>query len=144
MLLVKTKLGQSQIEGVGLFADQFIPKGTAIWQFTPGIDIACTEEEWETMKQDGRAESVERYVYKSLLTNRYILCGDDARFFNHSKSPTADDLDTTGSEEGTTRAIKDIYPGDEITSDYELFDAEYITYAFSYQHAPTNKESVKV
>lgn len=32
MLLVKTKLGKSEIHGVGLFADEFIAKGTVIFK----------------------------------------------------------------------------------------------------------------
>jgi hypothetical protein len=30
MLYVKTKIGPSEIEGIGLFADEFIPKDTII------------------------------------------------------------------------------------------------------------------
>ena len=38
MLLVKTRLGASAIHGIGLFADEFIPKDTVTWRFTPGLD----------------------------------------------------------------------------------------------------------
>jgi hypothetical protein len=34
MLLVKTTIAPSPIHGIGLFADQFIPQGTRIWEFT--------------------------------------------------------------------------------------------------------------
>ncbi|KKQ84137.1 MAG: hypothetical protein UT08_C0023G0002 [Candidatus Woesebacteria bacterium GW2011_GWB1_38_8] len=30
MILVKTKIGPSKINGIGLFANQFIPKGTLV------------------------------------------------------------------------------------------------------------------
>ena len=43
MLYVKTKIGQSKIHGMGLFADQFIKKGTIIWKFTPGFDLKFTK-----------------------------------------------------------------------------------------------------
>lgn len=33
MLLVKTRLGISSIHGIGLFADELIPKGTVTWRF---------------------------------------------------------------------------------------------------------------
>jgi len=33
MFLVKTYLDKSKIRGIGLFADEFIPKGTLIWKF---------------------------------------------------------------------------------------------------------------
>ncbi len=38
MLLVKTKIGQSNISGIGVFADEFIPKGTVIWRYQEGFD----------------------------------------------------------------------------------------------------------
>ncbi len=45
MLRVKTKLGLSSINGVGLFADQFIPKGSTTWEYDPGFDPSYSEEE---------------------------------------------------------------------------------------------------
>ena len=45
MLLIKTKIQESRIHGIGLFADEFIPKGTEIWKFTPGFDMKFTREE---------------------------------------------------------------------------------------------------
>jgi len=47
MLLVKTKLGPSKIHGIGLFVDEFIPKGTIVWKFVPGFDLKFTKEEVE-------------------------------------------------------------------------------------------------
>ena len=40
MLLVKTKLENSQIPnaGLGCFAVEFIPKGTKIWEFNSDFD----------------------------------------------------------------------------------------------------------
>lgn len=45
MLLVKTKIGPSKISGIGLFADQFIKKGTTIWKFQHSIDVASPDGE---------------------------------------------------------------------------------------------------
>lgn len=42
MLLIKTKLELSKIHGVGLFADEFIAKGTKIWEYRPNFDKAFT------------------------------------------------------------------------------------------------------
>jgi SET domain-containing protein len=44
MLLVKTKLDRSSIEGIGLFAAEFIPKSATIWKYDPVIDIRFSEE----------------------------------------------------------------------------------------------------
>ena len=45
MLLVKTKLDLSGIHGIGLFANEFIPKDTVIWKFNRLIDLRCSESE---------------------------------------------------------------------------------------------------
>src|SRR3954469_1637143 len=47
MLLVKTRLGPSTIHGIGVFADEDIPRGTIVWSFNPLIDKALTDEEIE-------------------------------------------------------------------------------------------------
>jgi SET domain-containing protein len=50
MLLVKTRLDRSQISGIGLYADEFIPKGTIIWRFTPGLDLKLNQEQLQDYK----------------------------------------------------------------------------------------------
>jgi SET domain-containing protein len=114
MLLVKTYIGKSRIHGVGLFADQFIPEGTVIWEFTPGIDV-----ELSSLKLDNeiKEDFLNTYCYKN--KGKYILCVDNARFINHSNNPNTDD-----SKGPCTIARKDIYPNEEIVSDYSEFGAD--------------------
>jgi len=57
--------------------------------------------------------------YIDSKTGERILCGDDARFFNHSTDPTV--ADAAGNPYECV-ALRDIALGDEITSDYFLFD----------------------
>ena len=45
MLYVKTKIRLSKVHGIGLFADENIPKGTVIWRFTPGFDLKFTDDQ---------------------------------------------------------------------------------------------------
>jgi len=42
MILVSSKLGESSIHGIGLFSREPIKKGTLVWQFVPGFDLAMT------------------------------------------------------------------------------------------------------
>ena len=49
MLLVKTKLGVSSVHGIGLFAAQFIPKGTATWEYHPDFDTSFGEDDLARM-----------------------------------------------------------------------------------------------
>lgn len=126
MLLVKTKLATSNINGIGLYATEFIPQGTVIWEFSDGVDLRYTEEAYQRLKQQYDFSVLDKYIYKSLVSGAYILCADDARFINHSKK--ANTIDTLESAEGLTIAALDIKPGEEITSDYEMFDADFVTY----------------
>lgn len=126
MLLVKTTLGVSKINGIGLYADEFIPQGTVIWKFAPGIDLKYTEAEYQQLKSKHDFTTLDKYFYKSLVSGAYILCSDDARFINHSGG--ANTLDTLEDVEGLTIAATDIQPGEEITSDYGTFDADFASY----------------
>ena len=113
MLLVKTYLDKSTIEGIGVFANEFIPKGTVIWRFNSHLDRILYEQdtfsklEWEFLN---------RYAYYDKQLNNWILPADNDRFTNHSDNPN------TGPEKEDVIALKDIQKGDEITIDYFNID----------------------
>ncbi|MFH1456604.1 MAG: SET domain-containing protein [Patescibacteria group bacterium] len=125
MLLVKTKIGQSKIHGIGLFADQFIKKGTPIWRFNPGLDLKITEEEFEKLPELAH-ECYSHYCYHSIVDNTYVLPFDDARFFNHSKKSNTTSIDVPDDPEGLEIASKDIKVGEEILCDCKEFDIDCI------------------
>ncbi|HEY8402714.1 MAG TPA: SET domain-containing protein [Cytophagaceae bacterium] len=128
MLLVKTRIGQSTIEGIGLFADEFIPKGTVIWELTKGIDQLFDQGTMEVLKKARGFDSVGKYLFKSKVSGSYILCADDARFMNHTKYANT----YSGPEDDApTIALRDIHPGEEITCDYSTFDDNFETYTFT-------------
>ena len=130
MLLVKTKLGLSNINGIGLYADEFIPKGTLVWRFEEKLDLKLCEPAYQALKTQYDFETLDKYIYKSRVSGCFILCTDDARFINHSNKPNT--LDTQEGDEGVTIAVRDIRPGEEITSNYESFDADFDTYGHSF------------
>lgn len=116
MLLVKTYLDKSKINGIGVFADEFIPKGTAIWKFKKGLDFVLTKEDLD--KQPEVTKSfVLHYGYYNKFEGGYVICVDDARFMNHSKNPNTDDTTFSG-----TFAKRDIKKEEEITCNYFDFD----------------------
>jgi SET domain-containing protein len=123
MLLVKTKIAMSKINGIGLFADQFIPKGAVIWKSHSQFDIKVPREDVEKLSEPAR-ELFIKYSFFSRRTKTYVLCFDDARFFNHSDNPNVLDSDSPDSDEGVDIAARDIYPGEEMTCDYRAFDDE--------------------
>ncbi|BDG08782.1 SET domain-containing protein [Anaeromyxobacter paludicola] len=125
MLRVKTRLGPSSIHGTGLFAAEDVPEGTVVWRLDPAVDLRLTRAQLESLEGPG-AEQIRKYSYKDLVLGEYILCGDDARFFNHSDAPNC--LDYPDEDGGSTVAARDIREGEELTSDYAAFDAEHVPY----------------
>ena len=70
MLLVKTKIKPSGTHGIGLFADQFILKGTITWKYDPKFDSSFTEKDLEEMS-DGRRTPF--YGWRRLIFQRLQL-----------------------------------------------------------------------
>ncbi len=120
MLIVKTHIAPSTIHNLGLFADEFIPAGTEVWRFTPGYDLELTVEEMEKHPQYVR-EFFDHYGYLDYNLNRYLLCFDNARFINHNNNHNIR-TDYSRARHGVDVAIRDIAVGEEITTDYRLFE----------------------
>lgn len=120
MFLVKTHIANSAIHNLGVFADEFIPAGTEVWRFTPGYDLEITVEEMESHPQFVR-DFFDHYGYLDFNVNRYLLCFDNARFINHSNNPNVR-TDYTRAKHGVDIAVRDISAGEEITTDYRLFE----------------------
>ena len=122
MLIVKTKIGQSMIEGVGLFADQFIPKGTIIWKYDPRFDIYFTKDEVEKMPSLQKKLLIHS-AYLSKKSGNYVYSIDNTRFTNHSiDANTAENFELHDELEIPTIATRDIVIGEELTIDYHLID----------------------
>lgn len=124
MLLVKTKIGQSKINGIGLFADQFIKKGTTIWKFQPGFDLSVNKDELNKLSGSAKEQFL-KYAYLNPDSHKYILCFDDSRFFNHSYEPNSIDVASPDDEEGLDVAGRDIEKGEELTCKYKDFDSDF-------------------
>jgi len=116
MLLVKTYIAPSSIEGNGLFADEFIPIGTLVRCHDPVMDKTITRSEWLDLPP-----VMEEYVYKYSwegLDGTLHLALDDERYINHSTNANLlHDLD----DHFTVIAARNIEPGEELTYDYRRF-----------------------
>jgi SET domain-containing protein len=124
MLLVKTKIGQSRIHGIGLFAAEPIPRGTIIWRFDERVDLRLAARDIDELSPACQ-EQIRKYTYKEKHTGMYVLCGDDARFFNHLQGPNCIDV-FNGKDEDLTIAATDIAEGEELTCDYAMFDQDLL------------------
>lgn len=113
------------IHGLGLFAAEAIPKGTVIWTFHQGVDLMLSAAVAKALPPPAR-DFVLKYGYtdKESREKTFILCSDDARFFNHSETPNViSEWSPDGRYVAEVSAI-DIEAGDELTCDYRAFDAD--------------------
>lgn len=121
MITIKTEVRPSSIHGLGLFAAERVLKGTVVWRYSPIFDVMYSDEVLSEIP-NFKKEWIHKYAYRSKLTGLWCLAIDDARFFNHSKTPNT--IDTGDDLNGTDIAIRDIEVGEEITIDYYSYDAD--------------------
>jgi uncharacterized protein len=143
VLLVKTQIGLSDVHGIGLFAAQFIAKGTVTWRYHPDFDTSYEESDMLKMS-DAAREQFLKYAYYDKDLGMYILCSDDQRFINHdAASPNV--ISTPHQDV----AARDILPGEELLCDYNCYDDTYfIRVGMPHlanailAHLPTDREQV--
>jgi SET domain-containing protein len=114
MILFKTLIKESPGKGMGLFADEFIPKDSLVYEnSTDSIHKDDTEtlSTFSSFYMDTYTWNVGEYIYHTT---------DDTMYINHADNPSVDGV--------TGRALRDINPGEEITENYSTFDPEYDTY----------------
>lgn len=122
MLVVKTKLGPSAIEGIGLFADEDIAAGTVTWRFVPGFDLVFSAAQIAQLPEPARTALL-NHTYQHASTGLHVYCLDNARFMNHAEAPNTAGVHEAGAIEGYDVALRDINRGEELTCDYRTFDA---------------------
>ena len=116
LLLVKTYIAPSEIEGVGVFAAEPIRNGAAIWRSDPTFDMLIPVATYRSA-QPQLQQLLERYAYPSLDRPGFLVYEtDNGRFMNHSVTPNTD-----FSAFGIGEAVADITAGEEITCNYDQF-----------------------
>jgi hypothetical protein len=121
MMRVKTRVGLSSIEGLGLFAEEPISAGQRVWEWNEIVDRLYTREELETLPEPARS-SMLKYSWR--YGDHYRCSGDEARFLNHS--PEAN-LTMVGPDVEVAR--REIAVGEELMENYAEFDEAFAAYA---------------
>jgi SET domain-containing protein len=121
MLLFKTevKVATDPRMGLGLFATEFIPKDSVVWEFVKGIDIKVSIDKVEQL-----SEAQQEYFYKYgwIKGKYYFSSADLSNFVNHSNEPNIKNI------KKITVALRDIQPGEELFENYGEFDSEFDEY----------------
>lgn len=105
--------------GLGLFALEYIPAGSKVWEFVEGADVKILKS-----RVDNLTDAQREYFYKYgwIEGEYYVSSCDVTNFINHSITPNLRVSDEI------LISIKDINPGDEIFEDYREFDSEFEEY----------------
>jgi SET domain-containing protein len=119
MFLISTYVAPSPIHGTGCFTAVSLKKGQIIWEHHEAFDVSYSPEQIAAMPPSVQ-EFFNMYAYGQGEPMRFVLCGDHARFMNHSDTPNI-----LEHPDGSGRSIvaHDIPAGTEITCDYRSFDA---------------------
>jgi SET domain-containing protein len=122
MMLIETRVAPSGIHGLGLFAVQFVPRGTPVWKFQPGFDHDFSPAQFAALPPLAR-QHTRWFCFVSQLDGHIILSGDHACFINHSLAPNTGAAKAVGLPVVTV-ALRDIAAGEEITCNYFDYDAD--------------------
>ena len=121
MLMVSTYLAPSAIEGLGVFASEFIERGSLVWTLNPKFDIFVYPDEVDSYPPHMR-NFITRYSYPHLeIPGVVVVDCDNGRYMNHSLTPNTD---FRIFDKGY--ALADIAPGTELTCNYHEFDPGFV------------------
>ena len=118
MFIVPTYVARSEVHGFGVFAAATIPADQTIWTYVEGVDWKIPPETLASFPEPFQGW-MRAYCYLDEDCGLYVLCGDNAKFMNHSPTPNC--FDPPGEGTITVRAIS---AGEELTCDYRMFDGE--------------------
>ena len=117
MMLVRTFVAQSDIQGLGVFSAEFVPAGRQLWVLNPKFDVFVYPNEISMLPAHMR-DYVARYSYPHLEIPGFVIVDcDNGRFMNHSLTPNTD---FRIFDKGY--ALVDIAQGEELTCNYHEFD----------------------
>jgi SET domain-containing protein len=122
MMLIETRVQPSAIHGSGLFATNFVPRGTPVWRFQEGFDREFTPEQFSSLPPEAR-KHLRWFAFFDAANNCWVLSGDHACFMNHGSNPNTGAV-SDAKLPVVTVALRDIAAGEELTCDYVAFDAE--------------------
>ena len=117
MLVVRTMVAPSTIEGDGLYAGEFIPAGSLVMKWVEGLDRTFPLDYPNDLPPKARKTFMK---FASCDGKVWCLSGDNGGYFNHSFVPNICIMPGKGPAATWDRiALRDIQPGEELTMNYD-------------------------
>eukprot|EP00900_Chrysochromulina_parva_P010959 jgi/Chrpa1/19865/Chrysochromulina_OHIO_Genome00004357-RA len=111
--------------GMGIYAEEDIPAGSLVWRFELGVSASeysteeCMQAKLATLSVEEATELLDHtYVRQGRIFNPHL----DGPLINHSLEPNCSVR--AGDSESGSYAIRDIKKGEEITENYNSYDAK--------------------
>jgi hypothetical protein len=110
MLIIGNTAGPSSTHGTGVFTTEDVAEGQVIWLCYKVLDPLISAEEWEKLPEHPK-QHCKNYMYWSTKLSKsaspffthqpegYVMCGDNAKYFNHSPTPNTGSLYFTSLED---------------------------------------------
>jgi SET domain-containing protein len=121
MIHIKYQLKESDLHGIGLFADADIQAGQLVYTASPLLDVNISEEQFEYLDEKEKQE-VKWWGFWDEPNKVWHVDFDVTRFINHST-----DSNLTQDKEKTDAyliASRNISKGEELTQNYLEFESE--------------------
>ncbi|CAM3693611.1 SET domain-containing protein [Litorimonas haliclonae] len=116
MMLIRSFVAPSGIEGVRVFAAENIKKGDVVWKLDTKFDRLVETDQMKEFPPHMQ-EFMTRYAYPLHdQPKTLVLEADNGRFMNHSHNPNSDFKEIV-----VGYATRDIAEGEEILCDYSEF-----------------------
>ena len=118
-MLFKYSICEIPGRGKGIVADEFIAKGSKIWEL-PTEKCLFFKEKGQLLnflQEKIQEEKIDILEHIFCAGNEAILLLDDTEFTNHDSDPNTEST----ADHRQNFALRDIYPGEEMTEDYTRF-----------------------
>jgi len=121
MIHIKFKLDKSSRHGIGVFADEDIPKGTIIYTPSPLLDVDLTREQFDSLDEKEK-EEIRYWGFFEKATQRWHVDFGVTHLINHSDDGTV--TQDPCYAESHLIATRDIKKGEELTQNYLEIESE--------------------
>jgi len=123
MLTIDTYVDKSKIQGLGVYTNRPLKKGDIVWRYQDGFDSTISEQELLKLPEVAQ-KTIKHYMFFSKDLDAWVIMPDEAKFFNHSKTPNTTTVPDNNHKEPMTIANCDINADEELTCDYYEFEAD--------------------